>query len=505
MLKSVFNFRLFLGLKILTLVLSYGWAHGGEKPEMSRTSILAVSNLETSKSSTNNLIYVLPIRDDIEQTMVYITRRGVKEAMDKKASALLIHMNTNGGRLDSLEEIIKILDQFQPRDRLFTYIDTKAFSAGAFIAAATPYIYMNPMGVIGAATPVMITPGGGAEGMPKSYEEKISSAVRAQVRAIAEKNGHRPEVFDAMVDRDQGLMVEGKEIVPKGKVLTLTASEANQPVGAQGKPLLAHGIVEDLDRMIQKIADEIGLAEYSVVKLEPTGFEKLARMVTMVAPFLLSLAFILGYIEFKSPGFGIFGALALVCAVIFFFGHMVAGLSGYEPLVFFIIGIALILLEFLIFPGLIIPGLVGIIFVIGAVIYSMADLYPSVDGFSFPTIQDLRLPFYTLFQAFGLTTLAILLIARFFPKRILFRNLEKATVTGDGYLNDETIAGDRPSDPKGSLVGLKGKAVTPLRPSGVAMIGDRRVDVITQGEFIDAGIEVKVLAVEGNKLIVSKV
>jgi membrane-bound serine protease (ClpP class) len=463
------------------------------------------------KGRSQRLIYVLPVRDDIEQTMVYIARRGVKEAMDRKATALLIHMDTNGGRLDSLEQIIKILDQFEPKDRLYTYIDTKAFSAGAFIAAATPRIYMNPMGVIGAATPVMIAPGGGAEGMPKSYEEKISSAVRAQVRAIAEKNGHRPEVFDAMVDRDQGLEVDGKEIVPKGKVLTLTASEATQPVGKDGKPLLAQGVVEDLDKMIETIVQQIGAEDYTVVTLEPTGFEKLARLVTMVAPFLLSLAFILGYMEFKTPGFGIFGALALICALIFFFGHMVAGLSGHEPLVFFIIGLALILVEFLIFPGLIIPGLLGVIFTLGAVIYSMADIYPSMEGFSLPTVENLRLPIYTLFQAFGVTTLAVLLIIRLFPKRILFSNLEKATIVGDGTTvegvdnNKASQQNNRPDQAKASLLGATGRAITPLRPAGTAMIGDRRLDVITRGEFIEPESDVKIIAIEGSKLIVSKI
>jgi membrane-bound serine protease (ClpP class) len=364
------------------------------------------------------------------------------------------------------------------------------------------------MGVIGAATPVMMVPGGGAESMPKSYEEKISSAVRAQVRAIAEKNGHRPEVFDAMVDRDQGLIVGGKEIVPKGKVLTLTASEAQQIVAGDMKPLLSKGTVESLDAMIQKIADEVGLSEYSVVEFKPTGFERLARMVTMVAPFLLSLALVLGYIEFKTPGFGIFGALALICALIFFFGHMVAGLSGHEPLVFFIIGVVLILVELLVFPGLVFPGLIGIILVIGAVIYSMADLYPSIDGYALPMVQNLRLPLYTLFQAFGLTALAVLLIARFFPKKIFFQNLEAATVLGDGRSASNSGLqedGENSSSRLDRFIGVAGMTVTPLRPSGIVELKNRRLDVITQGEFIDAGVEVRVIAAEGNKLIVTKV
>src|SRR5204862_7747898 len=133
-------------------------------------------------------VYVLPIREDIMPPLVYLVRRGVKEAMDAKADLLVLDMDTNGGRVDVTEDIIEILNKF--KGQTATYVNRKAFSAGAFIAVATQKIFMAPQSVIGAAAPIMIAPGAGPQDMPGTMEVKMNSAVRALVRTAAEKNGH---------------------------------------------------------------------------------------------------------------------------------------------------------------------------------------------------------------------------------------------------------------------------------------------------------------------------
>src|SRR6266850_3135759 len=141
----------------------------------------------TSVSAPTKKVYVLPIRDDIMAPLVYIVRRGVKEAIEAKADLLVLDMETNGGRVDTTEEIIQILNQF--KGQTVTFVNTKAFSAGAFISVATQKIFMTPGSVIGAAAPIIISPGGGGvEKTPETYEVKMTSAVSALVRASAEKN-----------------------------------------------------------------------------------------------------------------------------------------------------------------------------------------------------------------------------------------------------------------------------------------------------------------------------
>src|SRR3989454_8170045 len=150
-------------------------------------------------------VYVLPIRDDIMPPMVYLVRRGVKEAMEAKADLLVIDMDTNGGRVDVTEEIMEILNNF--KGQTATFVNKKAFSAGAFISVATQKIFMAPQSVIGAAAPIMMVPGGGIEKTPDTVEAKMTSGVKALVRASARKNGYNIAVIEAMIDRTKELKI----------------------------------------------------------------------------------------------------------------------------------------------------------------------------------------------------------------------------------------------------------------------------------------------------------
>src|SRR5688572_8871877 len=75
----------------------------------------ASTNAASTPVSTNAAarVYIIPIRDDIMPPLVYIVRRGVKEAIEAKADVLILDMETNGGRVDTTEKIIGIIDQFQ--------------------------------------------------------------------------------------------------------------------------------------------------------------------------------------------------------------------------------------------------------------------------------------------------------------------------------------------------------------------------------------------------------
>ena len=161
-------------------------------------------------------VCVLTIHEEITHNTLYLVRRGLREAEEKKAAAVVLDMRTNGGRVDVTEEIIRLLERVPMKT--YTFVNDKAYSAGAYIAAATDKIFMAPGSVIGAATPVMMGPDSGVQALPKSYEEKLSSAMRARIRATAQEKGHNPDVFEAMVDADRGLTVQGKEITAKGKL-----------------------------------------------------------------------------------------------------------------------------------------------------------------------------------------------------------------------------------------------------------------------------------------------
>src|ERR1019366_7910513 len=201
-------------------------------------------------AATDPTVCVLIIHEDITHNTLYLVRRGLREAEEKKAAAIVIEMRTNGGLIDVTEEIIRLLERAPMKT--YTYVDDKAYSAGAYIAAATDKIFMAPGSVIGAATPIVVGPSG-VQPLPKSDEEKNISAMRGRIRSAAQEKGHNAAVFEAMVDAELGLTTDGKEITPKGKLLTLTNEEAAREYGHPPAPLLSAGTVRSLDELLKKV------------------------------------------------------------------------------------------------------------------------------------------------------------------------------------------------------------------------------------------------------------
>lgn len=429
-------------------------------------------------------VVIIPIQGDIEPALVYVVRRGIKEAKEKKADAVILHIDTNGGRVDSTTEIINILSRFEPQSQTYTFVDTKAFSAGAFISAATRHIYMAPGSVIGAATPILST----GEEMPKAIEEKMTSAVRALVRATAERHGHNTQVFEAMIDRDQGLTIDNKEIVPKGKILTLTSQEAEKKYGKPPRPLLSSGTANSLESFLKTI----GADQAERIEIKETGFERVARGIVKISPILLLLGIVGIYLELKTPGLSLPGLLGGFCFLLFFFGHSIAGLSGQEVFIIFMIGIILVSVEMIIFPGTILPGVLGVVFIMISLVLAMVDKYPSDP--LVPNITQLQQPLLNFSIALIGGMIVIGFLARYLPESHFFSKMALANTSG-------TLA---PSLNPLSL-GQTGIAITPLRPSGKAKFGEQLAEITSAGEFIEANQTIRVVAVEDNKIIVEKI
>jgi membrane-bound serine protease (ClpP class) len=436
-------------------------------------------------------VYILPIRDDIMPPMVYLVRRGVKEAMDADADLLVMDMETNGGRFDTTKEVIGILDQF--KGQTVTYVNRDAYSAGAFIAVATQKIFMAPQGVIGAAAPILLGPGGtGVEKMPDTVEAKMTSAVAARVRASAEKNGHNKEVVEAMINKTKELVIDGEVLNKEGQILTLTNVEAEKEYGNPPKPLLSSGTVKDIDELLEKL----GYPNAARVYVKPTGAEKLASWINAISPLLLLIGIVGVYIEFKTPGFGLPGIVGIIAFALYFLGGYVAGLSGMEWIAVFVLGVVMVALELFLFPGTIVVGLIGAALMLIAVVMAMVDVYPGMP--TLPSIQSLRLPLKDILIAFVGAALAIGVLSRVLPKTSVYHKLVSQSASGVN-----TVA--ELEQQQASRVGQVGIALSALRPGGKAQFGDQIIDVISQGEMVAKGQRVKIIGHSGTEAIVEAV
>jgi len=427
-------------------------------------------------------IVVVPLRTDVSQAQFYFVRRALKTAEREGARAFIIDMSTYGG--DAKAAINTMDALLKTNVPTFTFVDDKAISAGALIAIATKKIYMAPSAVIGAAAPVT---SGGAD-LPQTMADKVVSTLSAMARAACQQNGHNPEIAEAFIQKEKELKIGDVVIDKSDSLLTLSAQEAAHLY--DGKPLLAAGIANSLDEVIA--AADLGHGE--VHRIEPTGFERLALWITAAAPLLLLGGIIGGYIEFKIPGFGIAGLISIICFTLFFLGHYVAGLAGWETAVCFALGVALVVGELVVHPGTILPGLVGAALIVCALLYAMVDRWPSQPFW--PTQEMLLRPLMNLALAIVAAILIGYALASYLPRTSFYRRFVLAAELPHGAALER--------DPAALLVahGTEGVARTMLRPSGKAEFGARLVDVVSRGDFIEAGAPVRVILVEGARVVV---
>jgi membrane-bound serine protease (ClpP class) len=437
-----------------------------------------------------SLVYVIPIREDIMPPLVYLVRRGVKEAMEANADLVVLDMDTNGGRVDVTEEIIQILNQF--KGQTATYVNRKAFSAGAFISVATQKIYMAPQSVIGAAAPIMLSPGGtGIEKTTDTFEAKITSGISAMVRACAEKNGHNKAVVDAMIDKNKNLVVDGEVLNEKGQILTLTNVEAEKTYGTPPKPLLSLGTRDSLEAVLK----ELGFAGARRVDVQPTGAEQLATWINAISPILLIIGIIGVYIEFKTPGFGLPGIIGVLAFTLYFLGGYIGGLSGLEWAALFFVGMVLVILEIFVFPGTMVLGAGGAALMFLGLMMAMVDVYPGMPVI--PSLPQLKVPLQGLAIAIFGSLAAGWILSRFLPKTTIYGELVSHTASGVTSVE----AAERVQK---SRMGQVGVAVSVLRPGGKARFGEEIIDVITQGEMIEPGAAVRVVDHSAAEAIVER-
>lgn len=428
-------------------------------------------------------VYIIPVEGEIEKGLVWVIRRGVGEAEAAGARAIILHMNTNGGSAAATQDIMELLTRTDIPT--YTFVDIRAFSAGVYIAVATDHIYMAPGSMIGAATPIVASPLGGAAKPDEATAEKMTSAFRAMIAATAEQNGHPAEVVEAMVDRD----VEIPDLIEKGKLLTLT----NRRAVAVG---LSEGTVEDLDQLF----NTIGFADAPRETIEILPSEKLARFITSsMVTVLLLLGGLAGiYFEIKTPGFGLPGILGVTCLALFFFGHNVAGLAGYEEIVLFAVGLTLLFIEIFITPGFGILGSAGVLCLFISFIAAMGK------GPIFDPTTLLHPNYFRGFSHFGAALLGFLLII-LLTFRLVF--VKSSPLYGKFVLTAEEKREDGFTSSRiglADLTGAQGTAITKLRPAGKAKIGDQTVNVVSRGEFINAGEDIKVIKVDGNRVVVKR-
>ncbi|HKP96482.1 MAG TPA: NfeD family protein [Fibrobacteria bacterium] len=479
-----------------------------------RPASAAAAESPAGKPVRKNAI-VIPIEEQVDFGLHAFLKRAVAEALARKPDVIVFKVNTYGGELQSAFDIVDLLTGVS-QCSTYAFVERKAISAGALISLACNRIAMGNATTIGDCAPITQ----GNDGIVM-LGEKIQSPLRAKFRTLAEKNGYpslpaqamvtadigvvaaepaggaaaaagKPgakaateyftvKQWDALGDKGQARYKSHKIILPEGQLLTLTDREA-----------ATYGFSQGSYASLQAFLDAKGWTQSGQV--ETTWSEDLVRMLGKFAPVLMMIGFGALYLEFKTPGMSLFGVIGAVCLLIVFGSKYAVGLAGHTELLLLVAGFAFVTAEMYLFPGTLVAGAIGLLLILVALTLSLQSF----------TVPDPEMPWEmkglidNLFTTVGSMVVALsipLLAVRFLLPRL---------PAGSKVISDATLAGARSVAPETARisVGLAGTAKTPLRPAGKAVFAGETIEVVSRGEFIEAGTPVEVARIDGNNVVV---
>ncbi|WP_245809831.1 NfeD family protein [Cohnella massiliensis] len=434
---------------VLGFALPFAAANGAESGE--------------SSGSGSGSVYVIPVKNTVESGLASFLDRALTEAEEAEASLVVLKIDTPGGELLSAEEIgIRIRDAKIPT---LAYVEGNAASAGAYIALSADRIVMAPGSAIGAA--MLVNASGQAVESPKEV-----SFWSSKMRSAAETNGRNGEIAIGMVNPD--LTVEMEEIgrtKEKGEIISLSAEEA-----------LKVGFADAVAGSVDEAISWSGLNNWSTVEINPTAAERLASWLTGISTLLLIIGIAGIVIEMIVPGFGVPGIAGIVAFGLFFFGQYIAGFAGMESIVFFILGIVLLVLEMFV-PSF---GLLGLLGAAGVIAGIVIGAYDTGDALT------------SLGIAAGVALVVIAIFVYIFRKRGIWNRfiLKESLTTEQGFV---------PNGNRTAWIGKEGVTLSPLRPAGAAEVDGQRIDVVSLGQFIEAGRRIRVTAADGTRIVVTEI
>lgn len=432
-------------------------------------------------SLVSEIIYKVPIEGTIDLGLPPFIKRVISQAESENAEAIIFEINTFGGRVDAATQIKDAI--LSSKITTIAFINRRAISAGALISLSCEKIYMTEGGLIGAATAVDMS--------GKKGSEKVISFMREEMASTAEKRGRNAEIARGMVDEElkfthlvinsDSIAVNDIEGRKDGKLISLTTEQALKYKISDGKAETFNDLIIKLD-----------YSKYKVKQNIENWSENLVRFLTnpVVASLLTTFGFLGILFELQSPGWGIPGFVGIVCLILSLSASYIAQLATMSDMLLIITGFTLIMLEAFVIPGFGIVGISGL----GVIIYGLYLLL----------IPDVPVSEEVLGSAMDGFTIGLLgaLVGIYLLLKVMIKTKFWKQLTAPGSQKKED--GFTNSFGWETLVNEIGKTDTDLNPSGWVNVEKNRVFVVSEGGFIDKGEKVKILSVDGNRILVRK-
>ena len=343
--------------------------------------------------------------------------------------------------------------------------------------------------------------------------------IKKNLVQICEVRGIPPILAEGMFDKtleivrgrnaktgETRLMSEAElqQIAGQGWARQETIKNKNSPLVLNASTAKNLRIAETIDNKdVREVYARSGIEAKLVRDSTPSWLDNFADFLRspVVSIFLVIIGICGLVLELKAPGLIVPGVVAAICFILFFWAQtQLGGQLIYLAIMLFLLGLALLGVEIFLIPGFGVTGVSGILLILSGLVLAGLDKAPeSTEDWIEIVGRGLR---------YGLMTVGSVLMAfmisRFLPK-IPYAN-RLMLVPPEDKIDGEGESSPLPGvDSAYALLGQVGTTTSMLRPAGMAKFGDRYVDVVSEGDFIEVGTPIQVVEVEGTRVVVKRV
>ena len=439
------------------------------------------------------------IRNNLHPSYCNEIKRMISDALSRKANLVLFDIDTTGGDINGSREIAMLLASSDFRNvTTVAYVNPQALKDAALWVLACDAVYVSQSANLGGRGNIIVDRAGLIE----------------DLKQIKRNNGRNWSLTLGLVDpkttlhtflnRDTGetrifCSEELKSLADGDADLWREDELVDVSDGLESQRAFAMGVADRVVTNIEDIAATFGIDPEQIQDIQRPP---LSRFLTKLAnnTILMGFLFMVGtwclISEITTPGLGVPGFVALVTLTIFFWAQIHNDTAGLLELLLFIIGVISLVLEIYVIPGFGIFGFGGIILVFTSLILATVNFMVPSSNFEWNELINNML---TLLLS-GVFTMTLFLVLRkplsrmWFAKQLIHTEEE---ITPQREWNEAMVHFEH-------LVGKTGKAHTRLSPAGKVVIDGEIVDVVSDGDLIDADTEIVVNEVTGNRVVVRR-
>lgn len=448
----------------------------------------------------------------------YIERQ-IQRSIDDGMRLIVFEINSPGGFVKLGEQLaLQIASLSDQNVRTVAYIPERAHGAAALVALGCDEIYMAPSATLGDIGSGLMIEGHRDR---QQFEDPARALLINQLAEMATRKQRPAALVTAMIVPDT-VVLEAENREEPGRKQFFTQQEL-QNLGNQwragqmvrettdGKCLvlgtaraqelgIADGPIESMAALQMRLG---GMLDAKLQTAEATWVDQLIFF--LLSPGVTVLVFVLAfgflYLELHF-NHAIFAVLSALCFTLFFWSRFLGGTAGWLEVMLFLLGAILLAIELFLIPGFGIVGFSGIAMMLASLVMASQTFNNLEPWADFSQMTGTMGTFVSTLAIVGVGAVGL---SRLLPRMPFYDHLVLTPPGGDAGVDGEVEPQLRPESTTtatSQLVGRAGTAITILRPAGKAQIGERLLDVISDGGYIPAGTPITIVDVEGSRVVV---